>query len=85
MSELDKKLAETKTITLKAKGLWLYLRTRPAGFQFSIDRITQDTKDGRDAVRGAVQELEIIGALIRETKSTGRNFQTTWKMAGGEE
>lgn len=85
MSELDKKLAETKTMTLKAKGLWLYLRTRPAGFQFSIDRITQDTKDGRDAVRGAVQELESAGALTRETKSTGRTFQTTWKIAGGEE
>lgn len=84
MDELDGRLAETKTITLKAKGLWLYLKTRPAGFQFSIDRITQDTKDGRDAVRGAVQELESAGLLTRRTRSTGRNFQTTWEIAGEE-
>ena len=84
MSELDEKLAETKTITLKAKGLWLYLRTRPAGFQFSIDRIAQDTKDGRDAVRGAVRELEAAAVLTRKTRSTGRSFQTTWEIAGGE-
>ena len=84
MSELDKKLAETKTITLKAKGLWLYLRTRPAGFQFSIDRIAQDTKDGRDAVRGAVRELEAAGVLTRKMRSVGRNFQTAWEIAGGE-
>lgn len=83
MDELDGRLAETKTITLKAKGLWLYLRTRPTGFQFSIDRIAQDTKDGRDAVRGAVRELEAAGVLTRKTKSIGRNFQTTWKIAGG--
>lgn len=85
MNEIDKRLAETKSITLKAKGLWLYLKTRPSEFEFSVDRITKDTKDGRDAVRGAVQELEAAGLLKRETKSIGHNFKTTWEIMGGEE
>lgn len=80
----DSQVAEHKNLTLKAKGLWLYLRTRPDGWKLSSERIAADTKDGRDAVRGAIHELEDAGLLEITTKSNGRGFETTYKLNGGE-
>lgn len=61
-----------KNLTLKAKGLYSYLYSKPDGWQFSSTRIAQETKDSRDAVRSAILELEQCGYLIRHKMSDGR-------------
>ena len=52
-------------LSFKAKGLFGYLQSKPDGWKFSATRITSQTKDGLDAVRAGLKELENTGFLKR--------------------
>jgi hypothetical protein len=52
-------------ITLKAKGLYWYIQSKPDDWDFSAVRIAYETKDGRDGISAGLQELEAFGYLIR--------------------
>lgn len=51
-------LLNDKTISLKAKGLFAYIQSKPDDWDFSSERIALDHTDGRDSVRSAIIELE---------------------------
>jgi len=53
-------------ISLRAKGLFAFLQSKPDGWAFSVGRIAMQTKEGKAAVRTALQELEKAGYLVRE-------------------
>ena len=53
-------------LSLKAKGLWVFLQSKPNGWQFSIQRITRQTKDGKQSIGTALKELEKAGLLQRK-------------------
>lgn len=55
-----------KRLSLKAKGLWGYLQSKPDGWDFSAERIAKEQKDGRDGVKSALRELEKYGYLERK-------------------
>lgn len=59
-------------LSLKAKGLFAYLFSKPDGWQFSYDRIRKESKEGRDAILAGLTELEAMGYLDRERLSNGR-------------
>lgn len=59
-------------ISLSAKGLYSYLRSKPEGWQFSADRIALDCLECVRTIKAILQELEDIGLLIRKRKSSGR-------------
>lgn len=52
-------------LSLKAKGLFGFLQSKPDGWKFSVARIEQQTKDGKDAIKYGLQELEKMGYLQR--------------------
>ena len=52
-------------LSFKAKGLFGYLQSKPDEWKFSATRITSQTKDGLDAVRAGLKELENAGFLKR--------------------
>jgi len=52
-------------LSLKAKGLFVFLQSKPENWSFSVERIAKQTKDGKDSVRGAIKELETAGYLRR--------------------
>ena len=56
---------ENPDLSLRAKGLFAFLQSKPDGWRFSIERISRVTKEGREAIRGAIRELEEAGFLIR--------------------
>ena len=58
-------ILNNENISLKAKGLYTYLQSKPDGWKFSIQRISIQTKDGKSAIRGAIKELENLGYLKR--------------------
>jgi len=58
-------ILNNENISLKAKGLYTYLQSKPDGWKFSIQRISLQTKDGKSAVREAIKELENFGYLKR--------------------
>jgi len=60
-------LLNDPNISLRAKGLFTFLQSKPDGWSFSINRISQQTSDGETSVRSAIKELEEGGYLKRES------------------
>lgn len=73
-------ILQNKSLSLKAKGLWAYLNSKPDGWIFSIDRIANETADGRDAVRSAIHELETAGLLARTRRSIGTGWEEEYDL-----
>ena len=74
-------LLNDSRISLKAKGLFAYLQSKPKDWQFSVEKIASQTKEGKDAIRRTLQELEGFGYLTRklayddeEKKISGYNY-----------
>lgn len=59
-----------KELSLSAKGLYAYLRSKPDGWQFSSERL--ECKECPDTIRVYLKELEDFGLLIRKRKPNGR-------------
>lgn len=47
-----------KRISLKAKGLWAYIQSKPDNWDFSAERIARECTDGKDGIRSGLKELE---------------------------
>jgi hypothetical protein len=52
-------------LSFKAKGLYTYIQSKPDGWDFSIERIGLQSKDGRESVAAGLKELENAGYLKR--------------------
>ncbi|MEU0950659.1 GIY-YIG nuclease family protein [Streptomyces canus] len=70
-------------ISLKAKGVFGLLATHPAGDVLSLDTLRRYSKEGRDALRGALDELEAHGYLERaqQRNANGTTGQVTYRLA----
>lgn len=69
-----------KTLSLKAKGLFAYLFSKPDGWDFSGDRIVIDSSDGRDSVYAGLKELGEHGYLTRKMV-VGRKMEYILKFS----
>lgn len=58
-------------LSLKAKGLLLYISDKPDDWRYSSFRVAKETSDGRDAIRFAFRELEIKGYVARKKRPDG--------------
>ena len=63
-------------LSLKAKGLWLYMNAKPDGWFFASERIAAECSDGITSVRAALKELADAGLLRRKKKGDGRIVYT---------
>lgn len=59
-------LINNQSISLKSKGLFIFLASKPNDFSFSIERIAKLNKEGENAIKTALKELEAVGLLIRK-------------------
>ncbi len=59
-------------LSLKGKGLYAYLYSKPDKWDFSSRRIIRDHTDGRDSILSGLQELESRGYLRRKKLKNGR-------------
>jgi hypothetical protein len=59
-------LVNSKYISLKAKGLFAYIQSKPDGWDFSAERIAQQLKEGLPSIMSTLKELEQFGYLKRE-------------------
>ena len=59
-------LLNNTDISLKAKGLFAYLQSKPSGWDFTLKGIVSQVKENIDAVRAGVKELELAGYLVRK-------------------
>ena len=65
-SLVSNELARDPSISLQAKGLYLYLRSHREGWSMSTERIGEALGITRKTVAKYVQELERAGYLLRE-------------------
>lgn len=59
------------SLSMKAKGIWLYMNSKPEGWNFAAARITEDCTDGRDAIRAGLRELLDNGLLSAKKRPDG--------------
>jgi len=59
-------------LSFKAKGLYTYIQSKPDGWDFSVERICLQSKDGRESVTAGLKELEIAGYLKRSPSMNER-------------
>ena len=60
---VDNKLARNKHLTLKAKGLMLYLLSLPSDKNITVKELEKHTIEGFEAIRNAVKELIAEGYI----------------------
>lgn len=76
-SAVPNELIEDPALSWKAKGLWAYLHSRPDGWQVYEADLIKRAKDGRDAVRSGLAELEAQGYLERRAAREDGRFSGT--------
>jgi hypothetical protein len=59
-------------LSLKAKGIWAYMKSKPAIWDFSAKRIAMDNKDETKSVQRGMRELENCGYLSKRKLGNGR-------------
>ncbi len=59
-------------LSLKAKGLWLYMNAKPEGWFFASERIAEECLDGVKGIRAALKELAEAGLLTGRKQKDGR-------------
>lgn len=74
-------LLNNNEISLKAKGLFGYMQSKPEGWSFSVKLIAFQSKESIDSISAGLKELENFGYLSRDKKQTSRGFITTYKLA----
>ena len=71
-TQIPNELINNNSLSLKAKGLYSYLQSKPSGWRFSSERMVEESKDGIDSIKTGLQELEKQGYLKRVRKNDGR-------------
>lgn len=65
---IDNGFVNDKNLSLKGKGLMLYLLSKPDDWQVFSNEIVKNSKDGKASVAKALKELEELGYIEREFK-----------------
>src|SRR5258708_7908562 len=63
-------------LSLKAIGLYLFLISKPNEWEFTIQGLKQQLKEGEWAIKLAIHELEDTGFLIRRQKKDHGMFSS---------
>jgi len=71
-AQISNKILNDSQLSLKAKGLYAYMFSKPNGWQFSAQRIANENKDGVDSIYSAFNELLDCRVIERKKLNTGR-------------
>ena len=70
-TQIENRILRCPQLTFKAKGLYAYMLSMIEGWNFSMERITKDTKESIDAISTAFKELEDVHLVSRRKKTDG--------------
>lgn len=73
-------LLNDERISLKAKGLFAFMQSKPNGWNFSAKLIATQCKESIDAVSSGLHELEEFGYLKREKTVTNKGFSVAYHL-----
>jgi len=77
-------LLNDSSISLKAKGLYVYMQSKPDDWIFSLDRIASQNKDGNDSIRSTINELIQSGYLSKSRFNNNRGGIYIYKIQGAK-
>ncbi|MDK8646446.1 conserved phage C-terminal domain-containing protein [Staphylococcus condimenti] len=69
---VHKDFIHDSNLTFKAKGILLYLLSRPDDWKIYETEILNHCSDGKDSVRSGVKELEDTGYIVRKRKRNSK-------------
>ena len=61
----------SKDISLKAKGLYSFMYSKPDGWNFTIRSMSKQLKEGVDSISSALNELKSEGVIEYEKHTNG--------------
>lgn len=73
-------LLNNNKISLKAKGLFAFMQSKPDGWQFSVEKISFQCKEAKTSISEGLKELEMFGFLIRKKQQTGNGFTVDYHL-----
>lgn len=74
------KLLNNENISLKAKGLFAFMQSKPDGWNFSVEGMSVQLKESKSAISSAIIELESNGFVTRKKQQTSKGFITNYKL-----
>lgn len=76
---IHKSVFEDTRLSWKAKGLMGYLLSRPDDWRIIVDDLVNRSKDGVDAVRSGLKELEALGYVETKRCTDTKGRVTHWE------
>jgi len=73
-TQVPNEIINDERVSLKAKGLYLYMVSKPDNWEFSMSGIASQNKDGREAVSNIIKELIKFGYLIEHKNRINGKF-----------
>lgn len=71
-TQIKNTILQDKSISLKAKGLYGLIYSKPNDWDFSVDRLSRESADEFESTNSAVKELELSGYLERKKRADGK-------------
>ena len=68
-TQISNDILSDKDLSLKAKGLYAFLCSKPDDWDFSYDGLSFQLQEGEKAIRSAVRELVEATVLLRFPRS----------------
>jgi len=81
-ARIDNKTINDHRLSLKARGLLVYLLSKPPQWHVVFDVLVKEFPDGRYAIRAALNELQKYGyaKLVRPRDDRGRITGSVWMI-----
>jgi hypothetical protein len=73
-------LLNDKDISLKAKGLFSFMQSKPDNWKFSVEKISFQCKEAKSSISEGLKELEIFGYLLRKKHQSGNGFTVEYHL-----
>lgn len=75
---VDNKIIEDKRLSFKARGLLIYMLSKPDDWKFwTSELVKRSAKDGISSIRTALKELETAGYLTRKRERSSKGTFTS--------
>lgn len=73
-TQVSNKILTEPTLSLKAKGIYAYLFSKPDGWKFYLNTIKKEVKEGERAFRSGIKELIDAGYIKKEQNKEKGKF-----------
>lgn len=73
-TQITNTILNDKNISLKAKGLFAFMDSKPDGWNFTIASMSSQLKDGQDSIKSALKELKEFGYVVYHRLQSGHGI-----------